>query len=152
LVRPLIQVGISVKTQLLPSVPMVEADPVEIERVLVNLIVNALDAMPQGGELLIATEAAQASETVPEANSATKQLVEVSVSDTGIGIPENIQSQVFEPFFTTKKKGMGLGLSSVYTIVRQHGGDINVQSAPGKGTRISFSLPARTSHDNALAA
>lgn len=149
LVRPLIRDGITAKTELLASLPVVDADPVEMERVLVNLLVNALDAMPQGGELMIATEVAGPSGT---ATPGTKDSVVVSVSDTGIGIPESVQSQVFEPFFTTKKKGTGIGLSSVHTIVRQHGGDINVQSAPGKGTRISFSLPARTTHDNALAA
>lgn len=152
LVRPLIRDGISVKTELLLSVPMVDADRVEMERVLVNLIVNALDAMPQGGELLITTKVADASGTAAKDNPATKQLVVVCVSDTGIGIPESKQSQVFEPFFTTKQKGTGLGLSTVYMIVRQHGGDINLQSAPAKGTRISFSLPARTSHDNSSVA
>jgi signal transduction histidine kinase len=152
LVRPLIGNGVSVKTELLPSVPMVNADPVEMERVLVNLMVNALDAMPQGGELLIATEVEHASGTAPNDNPATKQLVIVSVSDTGIGIPESIQSKVFKPFFTTKQKGTGLGLSSVYTIVQQHGGDINVQSAPAKGTRISFYLPAMASGDSSWVA
>jgi signal transduction histidine kinase len=148
LVRPLIRDGISVKTELLPSLPVVLADPVEMERVLVNLIVNAVDSMPQGGELLIATEVAKGSGTVPTASQEANKSVVVSVSDTGIGIPESVQSRVFEPFFTTKEKGTGLGLSNVSSIVRQHGGNIKVQSAPAKGTRISFFLPASTCSDN----
>ena len=95
---------------------MVNADPVEMDQLLVNLIVNALDAMPQGGELTISTEIAERDETPIKGDQAKEEdsWFVISVSDTGIGIPIGVQSQIFEPFFTTKQRGTGLGLSSVY--------------------------------------
>ena len=143
LIRPLVRDEIHVRTTLRPDLPMVNADPVEMDQLLVNLIVNALDAMPQGGELTISTEVAEHDETPLKGDQARRQSVLISVADTGNGIPIGVQSQIFEPFFTTKQKGTGLGLSSVYGTVRQHGGDIKVQSEPTKGTTFIIALPAR---------
>jgi signal transduction histidine kinase len=145
LIRPLVRDEIHVRTTLRPDLPIVNADPVEMDQLLVNLIVNALDAMPQGGELTISTEIAERDETPIKGDQAKirRQLVVISVSDTGIGIPIGVQSQIFEPFFTTKQEGMGLGLSSVYGTVRQHGGDIKVRSEPAKGTSFTIALPAK---------
>lgn len=142
LVHPLLGNEIHLKTELRPGLPALEADPAEIEQVLVNLIINALDAMPEGGELKLRTEVA-CPDTVPsDEGERPRQYVLITVADTGIGIPEDLQARIFEPSFTTKPgKGAGLGLSSVYGIVRQHGGQIAVQSAPGAGTTFSIYLP-----------
>ena len=149
LVRPLLKDRVSVKTEL-GSVPAVAVDSAQIEQVLVNLILNALDAMPQGGELTLGTALVDRPTAAPiesgecEANEA-KSFVCVTVADTGVGIPENLQSNIFDPFFTTKPhgKGSGLGLATAYAVVRQHCGFIRVQSAPGAGTKFSIYLPAK---------
>jgi signal transduction histidine kinase len=128
----------------------VEVDPARIEQVLVNLILNALDAMPESGELTLGTAlvegpaAAEIESDEGEGNGATS-FVCVTVADTGIGIPENLQTNIFDPFFTTKPegKGSGLGLATAYAVVRQHSGFIKVQSAPGGGTKFSIYLPAK---------
>jgi signal transduction histidine kinase/ActR/RegA family two-component response regulator len=122
----------------------VRADAAQLEQVLVNLALNARDAMPQGGRLAIETLNREIS-----AGEAQKQdvapgpFVELRVRDTGIGIPTEVLGRIFEPFFTTKPKGAGtgLGLSMVYGFVRQSGGAIAVDSAPGKGTMFSLLLP-----------
>ncbi|HEX3104583.1 MAG TPA: ATP-binding protein [Terriglobales bacterium] len=143
LVRPLFRDEIRVRTALRPDLPMIDADPLEMDQLLVNLIVNATDAMSQGGDLVISTEVKESDEGGMKSVQAKRRLVLISVSDTGIGISPGVQSQIFEPFFTTKTRGTGLGLSSVYGIVRQHGGDITVQSKPAKGTTFTVSLPAK---------
>jgi signal transduction histidine kinase len=122
---------VELNVNLAPSVSRVSADPSQIEQVIVNLAVNARDAMPDGGTLTI--------ETVERA-----PLVEIRVRDTGSGIPADVQARMFEPFFTTKVdgKGTGLGLSTVYGIVKQCGGDISVESVLGRGTTFVVSLPA----------
>jgi signal transduction histidine kinase len=137
LFRPMHHRDITVQKDLCPNLPMVEADRDQLEQVLVNLIVNAADAMPQGGRLQISTEVADTKE----------QSVLISVRDTGCGIPQELQDRIFEPFFTTKssEKASGLGLSSVYGIVQQHGGTITVQSAPNKGTTFCICLPVKQS-------
>jgi signal transduction histidine kinase len=118
----------------------VDADPIEMQQVVLNLMLNARDAMPNGGELTISTKAC-----VPPSDTAIgdddKQCVAITVSDTGSGIPEVDLDHVFEPFFTTKPNGTGLGLASAQGIVRQHGGDIRVQSVLGSGTRFTVYLP-----------
>ncbi len=143
LVRPLFRHGVHLKTNLRPGLPMVHADAIEIDQLLVNLIVNALDAMPQGGDLIISTDVERADAPGQRSDQGETKFVLISITDTGIGIPSSVQSQVFEPFFTTKQKGTGLGLSSVYGIVRQHGGEIKVHSEPAKGTNFTISLPAK---------
>jgi signal transduction histidine kinase len=114
-----------------------------MEQVLVNLIVNALGAMPDGGELKICTSAVEQTRHAPD-QAVGQQFVQISVTDSGVGIPGELQSAIFEPFFTTKPegKGTGLGLSSSYGIVRQHNGNIEVQSQLGHGATFTVSIPA----------
>jgi CheY-like chemotaxis protein len=117
---------------------MIRTDPGEIQRALINLAVNARDAMPDGGTLTISTALA----ALPGEND-TVPYVRLVVADTGMGMPESVQSRIFEPFFTTKPpgKGTGLGLSTVYGIVQQSRGMIQVESSPGAGTRFIIYLP-----------
>jgi signal transduction histidine kinase len=119
-----------------------------MEQVLVNLILNALDAMPEGGELTLRTEMVEraAATGIELGNGEGKRatwFVCITVSDTGIGIPENLRTYIFDPFFTTKPAGTGsgIGLASAYAVVRQHGGSITVQSAPSAGAKFSIYLP-----------
>jgi signal transduction histidine kinase len=123
-----------------PDLPDVNADHIEMEQVILNLILNARDAMPNGGELTISTVACvRPSDTA--IGDDDKQCVAITVSDTGSGIPEGDLDHIFEPFFTTKPNGTGLGLASAQGIVRQHGGDIRVQSVLGSGTSFTVYLP-----------
>jgi CheY-like chemotaxis protein len=120
-----------------------------IEQILMNLIVNARDAMPNGGELFISAEAAVFDERTarqhPEARAG--DFVRLSVRDTGCGMQPETLKRIFEPFFTTKEsgKGTGLGLATVYGIVKQHQGWVEVTSAPGRGTAFQIYLPAISS-------
>lgn len=126
--------------------PFVQADVSMMEQVLVNLLVNARDAMPQGGQLLITTDKLQFLQVDlhahPEARAG--EFVVLSVADTGAGIAPEHLPHIFEPFFTTKEpgKGTGLGLATVYGIVKQHQGWIEVASQPGQGTTFKVFLPA----------
>ena len=122
----------------------VRADAAQLEQVLVNLALNARDAMPDGGRLAIETANREVSAAQARALEISPGLfVELLVRDTGIGIPAEVQGHIFEPFFTTKPKGAGtgLGLSMVYGFVRQSGGTVTVQSAPGRGSTFSLLLP-----------
>jgi PAS domain S-box-containing protein len=131
------------------DLPLVSADVGMIEQVLINFIVNARDAMPEGGSIVVTTEAVQIDaayvETHPEAQPG--QFVCVAVSDTGTGIYPEYLPRIFEPFFTTKEagKGTGLGLATVYGIVKQHQGWIEVFSQLGSGTTFKVFLPANAS-------
>jgi two-component system cell cycle sensor histidine kinase/response regulator CckA len=123
----------------------VEVDQGQIEQVLLNLCVNAWQAMPEGGELRLETK----NVTLDESNVESFQIepgnyIEVSICDTGMGMDEKTKKRIFEPFFTTKKmgRGTGLGLASVYGIIKNHGGFINVDSEKGKGTTFNVYLPA----------
>ncbi len=131
-----------------PSLPSLRADPTQIQQVLFNLALNARDAMPTGGRLTIATAAVEldagalgdSSELLPG------RYVRLTVADTGLGMTDEIRERIFEPFFTTKGvgEGTGLGLPSVYGIVKQSRGEIEVESKPGLGTTFRIFLPAVT--------
>jgi two-component system cell cycle sensor histidine kinase/response regulator CckA len=130
------------------QLPLVKADVGMLEQVLLNLAVNARDAMPAGGQLSIATGEKRVSSTQSTRGFEVKPgpHVFVSVSDTGIGIPPETLPHIFEPFFTTKDvgKGSGLGLATVYGIIRQHHGWIDVASQTGRGTTFCFYIPVTT--------
>jgi two-component system cell cycle sensor histidine kinase/response regulator CckA len=132
MVRRLISENIDLRCELAPGLWPVKADPDQIVQMIVNLCVNSRDAMPDGGSILVATR-----------NHTEQGRVEISVSDTGAGIPPEIQKKIFEPFFTTKQpgKGTGLGLATVYGMVQQSGGSIRLDSTPGQGTTFVISLP-----------
>ena len=137
--------GIDVTLELASGIPPVLCDPARMEQVLGNVLVNAAQAMPQGGRLTVGT-------------ALREGVAEISVRDTGPGIPDAIRGRIFDPFFTTKPQGTGLGLSIVYRIMEAHGGQVVVQSieredplgdAAGQaGTRVLLSLPLGAAHAN----
>jgi signal transduction histidine kinase len=132
--------GVRVVDELTPALPSVHANAAELEQVFLNLFLNALDAMPRGGVLRVAGSVHEAP-TLPD-GTAAGALVAVEVEDTGSGIDPGIRDRVFEPFLTTKSgRGTGLGLSICQGLVRSHGGDILIDSEPGRGTRIRVLLP-----------
>ena len=142
LCRPLVGEAIELVWSLAPELPAINADPAQIEQVLINLIVNARDAMPGGGRVLLETARASVGETrALEASVAS--FVRLSITDSGAGMAPEVKARIFEPFFTTKApgKGTGLGLSTVYGIVRQSGGFITVESEVGQGTTFHVFLP-----------
>jgi two-component system, cell cycle sensor histidine kinase and response regulator CckA len=131
MLRRLIGDDVQFTTNLEPSLHLVLADAGQLRQVLLNLVANARDAMPDGGRLTIST-------------SNAGQYVQLAVADTGVGMTEEVRNHLFEPFYTTKEtgKGTGLGLSTVYGIVRQNGGHIEVDSVPGQGSYFRILLPA----------
>jgi two-component system NtrC family sensor kinase len=112
------------------EIPLVKVNPDQIQQVFMNLIINALDAMPEGGNLWIQIKTAGES-------------IVIVVRDSGRGIDETVMEKIFDPFFSTKPlgRGTGLGLSICYGIIREHNGSINVKSRKGEGTTITISLP-----------
>jgi PAS domain S-box-containing protein len=145
MLRRILVETIELRKDLAPSWP-VKVDPGQIEQIIVNLVVNARDAMPKGGVLTIGTANADLSgrEIQTSADLKPGRYVCLSVSDNGTGIPPEIKDRLFEPFFSTKPvgQGTGLGLSTVYGIAKQHGGDVSVQSEAGRGSVFRVYLPA----------
>jgi two-component system, cell cycle sensor histidine kinase and response regulator CckA len=145
LLRRVIGDHIVLVTELAPDLGFVMVDPGQIEQVIVNLAVNARDAMPNGGTLRIQT--ANVTVTTPPTYQApalpASDYIRLTISDTGVGMDEQVREHVFEPFFTTKgaERGTGLGLATCYGIVVQHGGAIDVASQPGAGTTFVIYLP-----------
>ena len=147
IVRGTFPKNIELRMQMENGLPGILGDPTQLHQVLVNLAVNARDAMSHGGRLTIEVEALDREEVrkIPELrDTKVSRYVAISVTDTGIGIPASELEHIFEPFFTTKKPeaGTGLGLFTVVGIVRGHGGHIQVQSLPGRGSTFSVFLPA----------
>ncbi len=139
MLRRLIGEDIELATELAGDLPSVVADPGQLEQVVANLVVNARDAMPHGGRLTIATSTA-----APPWSTEPGECVALTVADTGCGMDEQTRSHIFEPFFTTKPAGhgTGLGLATVYGIVQQSRGSIEVQTEPGCGTTFHIYIPA----------
>lgn len=132
-------------SHLQPDLPVIVGDTGQVQQVIMNICFNALDAMPEGGELDVSTRAVQLEHGVDNGGSSLPSgfYVEMCIKDTGVGISRDLQARIFEPFFTTKLvgKGTGLGLSVAQLIVKNHGGIISVESSPGEGSVFTIYLP-----------
>jgi PAS domain S-box-containing protein len=145
LLRRLIGEDIEIVISLFPGLACVKVDPTQIEQILMNLAVNARDAMPDGGTITIDTTSVELDDSYARPHGEVKpgSYVVLALSDTGVGMDSDTQARIFEPFFTTKQagKGTGLGLSTVYGIVKQSGGYIYAHSEAGRGTTFKVYLP-----------
>jgi PAS domain S-box-containing protein len=145
MLRRLIPADVRIRTDLAAAPLRVLADPGQLEQVIMNLVVNARDAMPGGGEVTLSARLADPGEPEVAASASGRAChVVIAVADQGVGMTPEVQARIFEPFFTTNEpgKGTGLGLSTVFGIARQAGGFVTVQSAPGKGSTFRVWLPA----------
>jgi two-component system, cell cycle sensor histidine kinase and response regulator CckA len=144
--------SIAVKYDISTELALIFADPTQLHQVLMNLSINARDAMPNGGTLTITAENTTLDENYARMFIAAKagRYVLLTVKDTGEGMTQEIQQRIFDPFYTTKEvgKGTGLGLSTALTIIKSHGGFLNVYSEPGKGTQFTIYIPAAESESN----
>ncbi len=145
LIRKFLGKAIQLETTPAADLGKTKVDPHQMEQVLINLVVNARDAMPQGGRLEIRTANAEFDQASRNGQSELKpgRYVEIRIKDSGCGMSEDVQAHIFEPFFTTKgkDKGTGLGLATAYGVIKQAGGSIIVESAPGRGTTFHIYLP-----------
>ncbi len=132
LAREFVRKNIQINTQFADSLPKILADPVQLQQVFLNLLLNASEAMPGGGKIDISVQPAG-------------EHLKISISDNGIGLPESVQKKLFVPFTTTKMTGLGLGLSIVKRIIDAHGGEIRMNSATDTGTRVTIRLPVESS-------
>jgi signal transduction histidine kinase len=132
--EPLREHQVSLEVDLPPTLPGVRVDPMQMEQAILELVSNALDAMPRGGRLRIAAQTLNGADTPPE--------VAIEVTDTGGGIPEHLLNTVCEPFFTTREEGTGLGLAIAKRYVEQNGGRLEIESRTGAGTTVRVRLPA----------
>jgi PAS domain S-box-containing protein len=147
LLRRTLGESITISSVLAPDLWRVKADASQIENAILNLAINARDAMPDGGRLIIETANAAVSDGFPKSSQgeavAPGDYVRITISDTGTGMAPDVLARAFEPFFTTKEpgRGTGLGLASIYGFVRQSGGHAAIYSEPGRGTTVSVYLP-----------
>jgi PAS domain S-box-containing protein len=149
IVKRLRERGVQIANQLDPDLPPVRASADQLKQVLLNLLLNAADAMPKGGTITVATQAGAGSET----EVFGREAVQIQVRDTGEGIPDELLAQIFEPFFSTKPgKGTGLGLWVSQSIVQNHGGTMRVRSRVGRGTTFMITLPVQGPPSDARAA
>ncbi len=148
--------GENIKLEFSPGegLPLIKIDPTHLEQVIMNLVINARDAMPAGGTIAIKTEKTQAAEGLPHAGPPPGKCVVFSVSDTGTGMSEEIKKRIFEPFFTTKPegKGTGMGLSIVYGVIKQNNAQITVDSVLNEGTTFTVYIPAAADESETPAA
>jgi PAS domain S-box-containing protein len=137
LIKEIAEKGIRFIETYHPQLPKIKVDKNQMHQVFLNLFLNAIQAMPNGGELKIQVNPVISSSL----DGPKKNFIQIVVSDTGIGIPTNIVQKIFDPFFTTKPRGIGLGLSITYQIIKKHGGTIKVESKLEKGTSFVINLP-----------
>jgi two-component system cell cycle sensor histidine kinase/response regulator CckA len=146
MVRQIIGKQIELVFELAPDLPGVKADPAQLDQVILNLVLNARDAMSGGGTLAVRTDVARLDQAACQAlqDARPGQFVRLTVTDTGSGIADEDLGRVFEPFFTTKQnwEGKGLGLATAYKIIQKHQGKISVSSEAGKGTLFTLTFPA----------
>jgi two-component system, chemotaxis family, CheB/CheR fusion protein len=135
--------NIEVSLDLAPELPQIRADPNQITQVLLNISVNARDAMPNGGRLTLKSETVDGQNLQDHIEATAERIVRIEIIDTGIGMDETVQNRIFDPFFTTKElgKGTGLGLAVAYGIMKSHNGWIRVESRPAQGTTFWLYLP-----------
>jgi PAS domain S-box-containing protein len=145
MLRRLIEENVEIKTRLDPDIAAVNVDKGQVVQILMNLVVNARDAMPEGGQIIVETRPARLEKPTRNTllEAAPGAFVALTIQDTGTGMTPEVKAKIFEPFFTTKEvgKGTGLGLAVVYGVVKQLGGWIELQSEPGQGTTFSIYFP-----------
>jgi signal transduction histidine kinase len=134
---------VALKTDLDEELPSLRGDSSQLHQVFLNLVMNALDAMPEGGELRLATRSCLGSDLAPSSVGLDCSCAQAEISDTGVGIPADRLERIFDPFYTTKgrQRGTGLGLAIAREIVHSYSGQIVVDSRPGEGSRFVITIP-----------